>query len=120
MKKQSFVVLLVIVAACGDDASTSDGASAGGATTSSSGASACTVSLHDGPNATCPPECPATTHGTAATFCTDQCAGPDDPCPAGTQCLQGPFGDYATCTPPCQNGTCPDKMRCSDDRCLPE
>jgi len=117
MNRLSMSVILLSLMACGDDASSSDGADSG---SSATGGSECSASLLDGPMAACPPACDASSHGSQATFCTEPCSGPDDPCPLGTQCIANFAGSYAACYMACDNGGCPEKMRCLDGACLPE
>jgi hypothetical protein len=63
---------------------------------------------------TCPTGCElqAYTAGGGFTFCTESCAGPNDPCPEGTACLPNIFGNYSACLPPCVQGSCPENMEC--------
>ncbi len=121
MNRLSMSVILLSLMACGDDASSSDGADSGSsATGGSAGGVLSSASLLDGPMAACPPACDASSHGSQATFCTEPCSGPDDPCPLGTQCIANFAGSYAACYMACDNGGCPEKMRCLDGACLPE
>lgn len=117
---RAWLFLLLGLSACGDDAAAT-GTSGGSSTSASTGSAGCIVSIHDGTDVVCSAECPGKFYGSSTSICTVSCTGPEDACPEGTACLPNLFGKYSACLPPCENGVCPEKLRCSTDgvRCEP-
>lgn len=114
------VLVLGLAQSCSDDEDDGSAATGAGGT---GGGPACSPSVITDAAGACPAECPYSIQSaqTQNRYCSVPCGSATDSCPAGTSCLPDLFGDYTVCTPPCESGSCPADMVCSDGvRCLPE